>query len=398
MKKSIFVRIITVLGGLALLALGVCALAEGFFGAAVMQALGGALAANGFLAVLGKILTVLAILALGVCVVWCALPCPRPKDREYVMIKGEDGPIGVAVKAIEKKVLACVAKHGEIESAEVVVREVRDGIVILLNVDQVSGVSIPMSVGLLQKQVRQYVGECTGIDVAEVRVMVDNRTEAHVESAFVVEDTVMPQANCRTEEFRQERLAPAETPVEQVRQLAENAQQPKAEEAEPAQSETDAAAEIAEELEELDAQIPVPETAEEAFEEEEKPLHQRVFGAEEMPVTVPMPPEMAMEVREEERTEEQESAEPAKEEPAEICEGAEDTEQDPWTAPEMQAAANELLYDSCEDEACGSYESSESDERSDPEMPDWQSEEYDETDEQADLEEEADVEPVVSRE
>jgi len=356
MKKRIPVRILTALGGLVLLALCVCVAAEGFAGQPLTAATGAFLASGSVLAVLGKILLTLALLGLAVAAIICALPARRVKQSDFVMQRGENGPIGISVKAIEKKVLACVAKHEEIAEAEVSVREVREGIVILLNVDQVSGVSIPLSVGLLQKQIRQYVTDCTGVDVAEVRVMVENRTDAHVASAFGVEDTVCPAPVKPVEEFRQEAQPVQEDQVEQIEMIARIVQQP-VEEApveemveEPAE-EFAAPAMAVEILEEL------PELQEEPAEaaEDERPLHQRVFGAEEEELVVPMPPVMTVEPAaapaeepeqpaEEPEAPEVEAEESVEELPAESTEEpAEEPVEEDWTEPSLQAAAEAVL-------------------------------------------------------
>lgn len=328
MKKSVPVRILTAAAGVLLLAGCGCAAAEAFFGVPVTAAVGGFLTAGNALAMLGK-LTALAVTAvLAAAAIICALPGRKPKQRDYVMQKGENGPIGISVRAIEKQVRACVAKHDVIADAEISVREARDGIIILLNVDQVSGVSIPLSVGLLQKQIRQYVTGCTGVDVQEVRVMVENNTENQVASAFAVEDAVCPPVPRAVEEFHAERQATAE-PTAAAQETPAPAPEAAAEPAPVA----------------IPVQLPVAaEQPEEAAEEDERPLHQRVFGAEELPATVPVPPEMTAEPPvEAAAVPESEPAEaeiPAAQE-AEAAEPS-DAEED-WSEPLLQAAAEAVL-------------------------------------------------------
>lgn len=343
MKKSISVRLLTALGGLALLAFCAAVVAEGFFHVPVTAVAGELLSSGSWPAVLCKILCALALLTLAVAVVICALPGRKPKQTGSIMQKGVDGPIGITIGAIEKMVLACAAKHPEITNTEVDVTEVRDGVVILMNVQQVGGVSIPLSVARLQKQVRAYVNGRTGLDVAEVRVMVDNETDDHVASEFEVEDTVMPGAALRAEAPVQEAAVPEEPLSEQLRQIAEITQQTAAEEI--SEAEEEPAAElpvVVSTPEELDALLPVPEVAPDIFEDdEEKPLHQRVFGAEEMPLTVPMPPEMAQEApMPPEAPGPVQDDMPAAEIPAEL---PDETPEEDWTAPSMQAAAEEVL-------------------------------------------------------
>ena len=349
MNRSIPVRILTAVGGLVLLALAAMVVAEGFFGVPVTAQLTAFLAAGGALAVLVKIVAGLALVVLAGCCVVCALPARQPKQTGSIMQKGANGPFGITVGAIEKMVLACAAKHTEITHTEVDVREVREGVVLLLNVQQVGGVSIPLSISRLQKQVREYVSARTGLDVVEVRVMVDNADDNHVASEFEVEDTVVPSMPVHTEDYAP--AAVTEPPVaEKLAQIAEITSQPlPVEDAEPV---TAAVPELPRETVDLDKLLPVPEAAPELIDEDERPLHQRVFGAEEMPQMVPMPPEMAMPRPAE--PEEAEAEAPAEEtaDAAEIAEApaapaapravTEEPEED-WTDPALQAAAEEVL-------------------------------------------------------
>lgn len=346
MKHSIPVRILAALGGLVLLAASAGVVAEGFFGVPVLTTISGVLASQEAWAVLVKIVGALILAVLAMMAVTCALPGKAPKQSGSIMQKGENGPIGITVEAIRKMALACAQKHPEITHADVDVREVRDGIVILMDVTQVGGVSIPLSVARLQKQIRQYVNDRTGLDVTEVRVMVDNKSDDHVASEFEVEDWVMPSAPVKTEDYAQSGSAPEEPLAEQLRQIAEITTQtvqaePTPAEEEPSRPETPVVPPQTQNLDELLADEPqkVPELIDEA----EKPLHQRVFGAEEMPLTVPMPPEM-----EAEQTSDEPEAAPAQPESEAAEAPAAPQAQEDWTDPSMQAAAEEVLASSAE--------------------------------------------------
>lgn len=349
-KKSIPVRILTALGGVALLALAACVVAEGFFGVQLTAAAGSLLASKQIVAVLVKILGTLALLTLAVAAVICALPGRKPRQTDSIMQKGDHGTFGITVNAIKKMVLACAAKHPEIIQTDVSVREVREGIVILMNVEQAGGVSIPLSIDLLQKQVSQYVKGRTGLDVAEVRVMVDNVSDDHVASEFEVEDLVVRSGSVvRTEDHGAENSEVPDT-MATLQQIAEITQQTQVEEpaVEPVQppmplQKLEAAVTASERLDDILQPMPAEPAAD--FVEEEKPLHQRVFGAGEEPITVAMPPEMQHEpqavnvVETADAPEHAESEKPA-EEPAAP---QEETPEEDWTAPSMQAAADAVL-------------------------------------------------------
>jgi len=284
MKKSIYVRLMTAMAGFVLLCAAAGIVAEGFFGVPVLTALTGLLTSGSALAVLAKLLLTAVMAVLAVASLICALPPKKRKQNDFVMQKGENGAIGISVKAIEKQVRACVAKHDVIADAEVSIREGRDGLIILLDVDQVAGVNIPLSVGLLQKQVRQYVSGCTGVDVQEVRVMVENNTTNVVASPFAVQDAVIPSVRPAAEEPR---VQPTTEPVAE----------PAAEAA--AESATAEAAVPAVPAPVMIPEIPaMPPETEATQVEDDRPLHQRIFGAEEQPVFVPAPPDLVVEAQE----------------------------------------------------------------------------------------------------
>lgn len=219
------------------------------------------------------ILLALVVIVSGVCVLVIARSFGRRRKGNFVLQQAENGTIGVSLNAIEKQVYACVGKHDLIQKAEVSIAEGRDGLIIQLYVDQVSGVNIPLSVGLLQKQIRQYVTSCSGVDVQEVQVMVENGTENTVESPYVVQDVVMAEAQ---RGITEQTAVSVETEEETV------------------QSEETEAAVVSVAAAPVVVLPPLPAMPE-YEEEDDRPLHQRLFGAEEEPVTVPAPPVMTQE-------------------------------------------------------------------------------------------------------
>ncbi len=336
MKKSLFVRIMSALGSLVLWALGVLVLAETFFHVPVTGWIGSVLGARTPVMVLVTLLAAIVLFGLGLCGLLMLSTKRAVKRTGFVMQKGENGMIGVSVKSIEGLVQTCVKQHDVIERAEISVVERRDGIVILLNVQEAAGVNIPLAVGALQKQVKQYVSNCTGVDVHEVRVLVENTENDAAESPYVVEKPVVLTTAATAAAMHHEE--PAVTEVAEEASAAEvlsaedapvaeelSATEEVIEEEVPVQEESLVQDELIPEAEEslvVEATVtpvapvmpvipPMPELTEE---EDDRPLHQRLFGAEEQPVFVPMPPEMVIEPQEEIA---EEVAEEAAEEPAE---------------------------------------------------------------------------------
>ena len=200
-------------------------------------------------------------LVLALMCLWRVFPHRTASQRGYVMQKNENGSIGVSIRAIEGLIRTCIDKHEAIAKADITVEECRDGIAIGLHIIQAAGVNIPLSVGALQKQIKQYVTACTGVDVYKIRVMVENDASIPVASTYEVQDvTPLPTAE---EAAEQPMVTPPAQPV--AIPAAEPAQKPK-----------------------------VPDTfdAPENDEDDERPLHQRLFGTPEQPAFVPAPPEV----------------------------------------------------------------------------------------------------------
>lgn len=327
MKKRVFIRIMTALAGTVVWLTALAALAETFFRVPVSAQFGAILADQNALMVL---LILLAAIVLALCGYACwmsVLPHREEKRSSYVMQRGENGTIGVSVRSIEGLVQTCVDQNEAILQADISVAERRDGIVILLNVQQEAGVNIPLSVGTLQKQIRQYVGDCTGVDVQEVRVLVESTNEPHRLTAPVPEQPEAPVTE-------QPAAAPAaEVPVETAESPVEAAEIPEV----PAE----APAPVMQ-----PATVVLPPMPEPVVEEDDRPLHQRLFGVEEAPAIVPAPPAMEAEIAAEAPMTEMPDEEVQEEQPA-----AED-ELDPNAVMDVVAAvAGEDLVAAAEDEA-----------------------------------------------
>ena len=310
MKKNIFVRLLAALGGIVLWLLALCALAEVFFRIPLTAKVGQLLNAGTPAAVLITLVAAIVLCVLGTCCLMMLSGKRAVARKGFVMQKGENGAIGVSIKSIEGLVQTCVKQHEVVESAKISVVERRDGIVILLNIEEAAGVNIPLAVGALQKQIKQYVNTCTGVDVHEVRVMVENTERSVSESPFAVEKPVVLAAAAPAAEAAPVLETPApveEAPAAEVAPVLES----------PAY-ETINAAEAAPVQEAVSIPVVpvtpiIPVMPEIAEEEDDRPLHQRLFGMEEEPVFVPAPPELVIEPQAEEVAEEA---------PAEIAEEA----------------------------------------------------------------------------
>ena len=121
--------------------------------------------------------------------------------KDFVVQKTDTGELRIAVKAIENLVQKCIDLHEEIQVRSMQILNGREGVVVDLFVSLANNISIPMSVASLQKQIKQYLGASTGIEVKEVRVSVEStEDEPQIEQAAEKEEQEEEAALQRTEE------------------------------------------------------------------------------------------------------------------------------------------------------------------------------------------------------
>ena len=72
----------------------------------------------------------------------------------------------------------CVASHQELTVNATHIQHAREGIVVDIKITLPGGVNIPLTVNALQKQIKQYITSCSGVDVHKVRVMVETDARA----------------------------------------------------------------------------------------------------------------------------------------------------------------------------------------------------------------------------
>ena len=161
----------------------------------------------------------------------------RHREKGFVIQQTEYGDMSISMNAMETMVKKCVAAHQELSVNATSISRGHEGILVDLKITLRSGVNIPLTVNALQKQIKEYIASCSGVEVQQVRVMVETDSTPA-------------------------KLLPgdAETPVA----TEPAAQQPSAQPAaEPAQRQPEQAAEPAEETE------PAAQPVENAWHEEE---------------------------------------------------------------------------------------------------------------------------------
>ncbi|MBN1778129.1 MAG: alkaline shock response membrane anchor protein AmaP [Clostridiales bacterium] len=102
------------------------------------------------------------------------------KEKGFILQRTEYGDLNISMNAMENMVKKVVDMNDELKVNHTKISHTKDGVIVAVRILLENGVNIPMVVSALQKQTRQYITSCSGVDVKEVRVYVD--TSAHVSS------------------------------------------------------------------------------------------------------------------------------------------------------------------------------------------------------------------------
>ena len=300
MKIRILDRILVALAGLLMLAGCAALAAQLFFQKDVVGRVAGILTNEKY-----RLWLILALVLLLVLACYCILVLFRHRGRKdkFVMQKTENGELAISLKAMESMVQKCLDPHKELNVQSVRLENQKGGLLIRIRGTVAGGVSIPLTVDALQQQIKQYVTACSGIEVKDIRVQIESSGPEAKESLYAIEPPsakALPGSVGAKEEEPQEK--PKEEPEtissEELKEvLAETPAPHPSDEEEVPQVEVSAAAAAAAEMLKNEAL---------ADEDDDRPIHQRLFSSPEEPCVMPMPPE---EDKPEEKPEEKEPAE-----------------------------------------------------------------------------------------
>lgn len=186
MRIRVLDRIVAALAGLLLVAGAAIVVVDGFLGENVLAFFQRLFASQKVIPVICKAVAVVALLALAA---GCfSVTIRRRSDRKAVSQRTENGELSISMKAIEGLVQKCVETHHELQTASLQLENDRGGLRIHLRVATGSSVSIPLVVEALQKQLKQYITACTGLEVREVCVLVDTAQAQVAKSPFDLPD------------------------------------------------------------------------------------------------------------------------------------------------------------------------------------------------------------------
>jgi len=95
------------------------------------------------------------------------------KEKGFILQHTEYGDLNISMNAMENMVKKVVDMNDELKVTNTKISHTKDGVIVSVRILLENGVNIPMIVSALQKQTRQYITSCSGVDVREVRVFVD---------------------------------------------------------------------------------------------------------------------------------------------------------------------------------------------------------------------------------
>jgi membrane protein implicated in regulation of membrane protease activity len=95
------------------------------------------------------------------------------KEKGFILQRTEYGDLNISMNAMENMVKRCVDMNDELKVTQTKIAHTREGVIVSIRIMLENGVNIPMVVSALQKQTKQYITSCSGVDVKEVRVFVD---------------------------------------------------------------------------------------------------------------------------------------------------------------------------------------------------------------------------------
>ena len=284
MKIRVLDRILVALAGLLMLAGCAALAAQLFFGKDVIGWVTKILTNEQY-----RIWLIIALALLVIIACYCILMLFRHRGRrdKFVMQKTENGELSISLKAMENMVQKCLDPHKELTVQGVRLENQKGGLLIRIRGTVAGGVSIPLTVDALQQQIKQYVTACSGVEVKDIRVQIESSGPDAKESLFAIEAPTaraLPGGSNAKEEKTKEKKEeePAPMTQEEVEQVMAEMPAPLPSDAEDAAPVVEVSAAAAAAAEMLKNEAPQ--------EEDDRPIHQRLFSNPEEPCVMPMPP------------------------------------------------------------------------------------------------------------
>lgn len=203
MKLRIWHRIALFVGALLCLAAGVVLLIAGlqFNEIPIRQE------AEGFFTVNRLIILLMGLVTISFALFTLSLPGQMKTGKSnFVLQKTGSGELRISVQAIESIVNKSISEYKEIKLRDLAVQSAREGVVISMKADLADNVNIPLAVETIQKHITKQVRVTTGIEVKEVRILVESADTIVGDSAFAVkrEELAFPPTQAQEEPEKEE--------------------------------------------------------------------------------------------------------------------------------------------------------------------------------------------------
>ena len=118
----------------------------------------------------------------------------RDREKGFFLQHTEYGDLNISMHAMENMVRKCIDMHNELKVSNTRIHRMRDGVIVEMRIFLANGVNIPLTVNALQKQIKHYITSCSGVDVKEVRVMVETNNAAPRENAVPADEAIIADA------------------------------------------------------------------------------------------------------------------------------------------------------------------------------------------------------------
>lgn len=275
MKIRILDRILVALAGLLMIAAAAALAAQLFFSKDVI----------GFVTRLlddqnTRVFIIIGAALICILGVYCLLLLFRHqgKSGKFITQKTDTGELAISLKALESMVQKCIEPHSEINTQSIHLENQKGSLLIRIRGTVAGGISIPLTVDTLQQQIKQYVTACSGVEVKEIKVLIESSGEDAKDAPFAIaapQTPALPKGSTDTKETA-EQLSGQENKPEEI------ASAPAAGNEEADRTAIDAAAAAAAAAAALMQEAPQ--------EPDDRPVHQRLFSTVEEPCVMPMPP------------------------------------------------------------------------------------------------------------
>lgn len=114
----------------------------------------------------------------------------QPKS-DFVLQKTPTGEMRISVHAINSIIQKSLSQHDEIKIQDLLVHNTKRGVEVDLRAAIANNINIPKAVEEVQKHVKQQLLATSGIDVKEIRVIIEKADHADNKSRFKVDPNTL---------------------------------------------------------------------------------------------------------------------------------------------------------------------------------------------------------------